>query len=131
MDGGSIQVNSCLNALNDINVSIPVWGLVKDDNHKTNNLLFNDKIIEIEKSSNLFRLLTQIQDEVHRFAITYFHNTHSKNLFSSELDKIKGIGKVKKTQILKLLNEPDFEEKLKTLKLNETQIQEVLKALKK
>ncbi len=131
MDGGSIQVNSCLNALNDINVSIPVCGLVKDDNHKTNNLLFNDKIIEIEKSSNLFRLLTQIQDEVHRFAITYFHNTHSKNLFSSELDKIKGIGKVKKTQILKLLNEPDFEEKLKTLKLNETQIQEVLKALKK
>lgn len=131
MDGGSIQVNSCLNALNDINVSIPVCGLVKDDNHKTNNLLFNDKIFEIEKSSNLFRLLTQIQDEVHRFAITYFHNTHSKNLFSSELDKIKGIGKVKKTQILKLLNEPDFEEKLKTLKLNETQIQEVLKALKK
>ena len=131
MDGGSIQVNSCLNALNDINVSIPVCGLVKDDNHKTNNLLFNDKIIEIEKSSNLFRLLTQIQDEVHRFAITYFHNTHSKNLFSSELDKIKGIGKVKKTQILKLLTEPDFEEKLKTLKLNETQIQEVLKALKK
>ena len=131
MDGGSIQVNSCLNALNDIDVSIPVCGLVKDDNHKTNNLLFNDKIIEIEKSSNLFRLLTQIQDEVHRFAITYFHNTHSKNLFSSELDKIKGIGKVKKTQILKLLNEPDFEEKLKTLKLNETQIQEVLKALKK
>ncbi len=131
MDGGSIQVNSCLNALNDINVSIPVCGLVKDDNHKTNNLLFNDKIFEIEKSSNLFRLLTQIQDEVHRFAITYFHNTHSKNLFSSELDKIKGIGKVKKTQILKLLNEPDFKEKLKTLKLNETQIQEVLKALKK
>lgn len=131
MDGGSIQVNSCLNALNDIDVSIPVCGLVKDDNHKTNNLLFNDKIFEIEKSSNLFRLLTQIQDEVHRFAITYFHNTHSKNLFSSELDKIKGIGKVKKTQILKLLNEPDFEEKLKTLKLNETQIQEVLKALKK
>ena len=86
MDGGAIQVNSCLNALKDINVNIPVCGLVKDDNHKTNNLLYNDEIIEINKSSNLFRLLTQIQDEVHRFAITYFHNTHSKNLFSSELD---------------------------------------------
>ena len=130
MDGGAIQVNSCLKALQDINVTIPVCGLVKDDNHKTNNLLYNDEIIEINKSSNLFKLLTQIQDEVHRFAITYFHNTHSKNLFSSQLDSIKGIGKVKKTQILKLLNEPDFETNLKSLKLNEEQINEVLKALK-
>ena len=131
MDGGAIQVNSCLNALKDINVNIPVCGLVKDDNHKTNNLLYNDEVIEVNKSSNLFRLLTQIQDEVHRFAITYFHNTHSKNLFSSELDKIKGIGKVKKTQILKLLSEPNFEENLKTLRLTEIQIEQILKALKK
>lgn len=131
MDGGAIQVNSCLKALQDINVTIPVCGLVKDDSHKTNNLLYNDEIIEINKSSNLFKLLTQIQDEVHRFAITYFHNTHSKNLFSSQLDSIKGIGKVKKTQILKLLNEPDFENNLKTLKLNEEQINEILRTLKK
>ena len=54
-------------------------------NNRSNNILitYNGEIIEINKSSNLFRLLTQIQDEVHRFAITYFHNTHSKNLFSS------------------------------------------------
>ena len=94
-------------------------------------MLYNNQIIEINKSSNLFRLLTQIQDEVHRFAITYFHNTHSKNLFSSQLDGIKGIGKVKKTQILKLLNEPNFEENLKTIKLTEEQIKEVLRILKK
>lgn len=130
MDGGSIQVNSCLNALKDLNINIPVCGLVKDDNHKTNNLLYNDEIIEISKSSNLFKLLTQIQDEVHRFAITYFHNTHSKNLFSSQLDNIKGIGKVKKTQILKLLNEPDFETNIKQLKLNDDQINQVLKIFK-
>ena len=67
---------------------------------------------------------------MHRFAITYFHNTHSKNLFSSQLDNIKGIGKVKKTQILKLLNESNFEENLKTLKLNQEQINEISKALK-
>lgn len=78
----------------------------------------------------MFRLLTQIQDEVHRFAITYFHNTHSKNLFSSQLDEIKGIGKVKKTQILKLLNEPDFETNIKQLKLNDDQINQVLKIFK-
>ena len=131
MDGGDIQVNSCLKALNDINVSIPVCGLVKDDNHKTNNLLYNGEVIEIIKTSNLFRLLTQIQDEVHRFAITYFHNTHSKNLFSSQLDNIKGIGKVKKTQILKLLSEANFEENLKNLKLNDIQIEEILKILNK
>lgn len=130
MDGGSLQVNSCLQALKDINVNIPVCGLVKDDNHRTSNLLYNDEIINIEKSSNLFRLLTQIQDEVHRFAITYFHNTHSKNTFSSKLDNIKGIGKVKKTQILKLLNEEDFEQKLKTIKLTDDQIKEVLKIFK-
>lgn len=130
MDGGSLQVNSCLQALKDINVNIPVCGLVKDDNHRTSNLLYNDEIINIEKSSNLFRLLTQIQDEVHRFAITYFHNTHSKNTFSSKLDNIKGIGKVKKTQILKLLNEEDFEQKLKTIKLTDEQIKEVLTIFK-
>lgn len=127
MDGGAIQVNSCLQALKELDISIPVCGLVKDDNHKTNNLLFNNEIIEINKNSNLFRLLTQIQDEVHRFAITYFHNTHSKNLFSSKLDNIKGIGKVKKTKILKLLNEDDFENKLKTISLTENQISEILK----
>ena len=127
MDGGAIQVNSCLQALKELGISIPVCGLVKDDNHKTNNLLFNNEIIEINKNSNLFRLLTQIQDEVHRFAITYFHNTHSKNLFSSKLDNIKGIGKVKKTKILKLLNEDDFENKLKTISLTENQISEILK----
>ena len=131
MDGGAIQVNSCLNALSNLNLNIPVCGLVKDDNHKTNHLLFNDQLIEINKQSNLFRLLTQIQDEVHRFAITYFHTTHSKNLFASELDKIKGIGKVKKTQILKILNEDNFEDKLKQLKLTNEQIIEILKIFKK
>ena len=103
MDGGAIQVNSCLKALKSINVEIPVIGLVKDDNHKTNSLLYNGEEIDIPKSSNLFKLLTQIQEEVHRFAITYFHTTHSKNLFASELDNIKGIGKVRKEQIEKVL----------------------------
>ena len=131
MDGGAIQVNSCLKALKSINVEIPVIGLVKDDNHKTNSLLYNGEEIDIPKSSNLFKLLTQIQEEVHRFAITYFHTTHSKNLFASELDNIKGIGKVRKEQILKLLKEPDFENKIKEIKLTQEQIEKVLEVLKK
>lgn len=131
MDGGMIQVNSCIKALQNINVSIPVVGLVKDTNHKTSSLLYNNKEIAVCKTSNLFKLLTQIQEEVHRFAITYFHTTHSRNLFASELDNIKGIGKVKKEKILKLLKEPDFENQIKELKLNQEQIEQVLKALNK
>ena len=129
MDGGQIQVNSCLKALHDINVSIPVIGLVKDDKHRTSNIFYNNKLLNIDKNSFLFKLMTQIQDEVHRYAITYFHTTHSKNLFSSGLDNIKGIGKKKKEQILKLLKEPNFEEELKKLSLNNEQINEVLKLL--
>lgn len=129
MDGGQIQVNSCLKALHDINVSIPVIGLVKDDKHRTSNIFYNNKLLNIDKNSFLFKLMTQIQDEVHRYAITYFHTTHSKNLFSSGLDNIKGIGKKKKDQILKLLKEPNFEEELKKLSLNNEQINEVLKLL--
>lgn len=129
MDGGQIQVNSCLKALQDINVSIPVIGLVKDDKHRTSNILYNNKLLNIDKNSFLFKLMTQIQDEVHRYAITYFHTAHSKNVFSSGLDNIKGIGKKKKGQILKLLKEPNFEEELKKLNLNNEQINEVVKLL--
>ena len=130
MDGGEIQVNSCKKALFDINVNIPVIGLVKDDKHRTNTLLYNGNVISISKDSNLFKLLTQIQDEVHRFAITYFHNVHSKKLLSSQLDNIKGIGEVKKNKILKLLKEPNFEENLKQLKLSDIQIKEIMEKLK-
>lgn len=131
MDGGQIQVNSCLKALEDINVKIPVIGLVKDDKHRTSNILYNNQLLDIDKNSFLFKLMTQIQDEVHRYAITYFHNAHSKNLFSSNLDKIKGIGKVKKNQILRLLKEPNFEEEIKKLKLTDEQIEQALALLKK
>lgn len=131
MDGGQIQVNSCLKALEDINVKIPVIGLVKDDKHRTSNILYNNQLLNIDKNSFLFKLMTQIQDEVHRYAITYFHTAHSKNLFSSNLDKIKGIGQVKKNQILRLLKEPNFEEEIRKLKLTDEQIKEVLTLLQK
>ena len=104
--------------------------MVKDDKHRTNTLLYNGNVISISKDSNLFKLLTQIQDEVHRFAITYFHNVHSKKLLSSQLDNIKGIGEVKKNKILKLLKEPNFEENLKQLKLSDIQIKEIMEKLK-
>ena len=128
MDGGMLQVNSCLKALEDVNRVIPVLGLVKDDNHKTRALYFDGKEIEIERGSYLFHMMENIQEEVHRYAISFFRSTHNKNLFSSKLDEIKGIGKVKKNQILKLLSSDDFKRDLDTLKLNDYQKQEVLKA---
>ena len=128
MDGGKLQVDSCKKALADINQNIEVLGLVKDDNHKTRALFYNDKEIPIEKGSYLFHMMEAIQEEVHRFAISFFRSTHNKNLFTSKLDEIKGIGKVKKNQILKLLSSDDFKRDLDKLKLNDYQKEEILKA---
>lgn len=127
MDGGKTQVNACLESLAKIEVNIPVMGLVKDDNHRTRALFYNDKEIEIDRKSPLFKFLTSLQDEVHRYAISFHHNTHAKNTISSRLDAIKGIGKVKKAQILQVLGEPDFKERLNGLKLSEKQKEEILK----
>lgn len=129
VDGGLSQVNSANKALNELNRDLEVIGLIKDDKHRTKSILYNNEIIDVEKNSFEFHLLERIQEEVHRFAVSYFHKTHSKSTFSSQLDNIKGIGKVKKAQILRILGEDNFEEKLKSLKLTETQIQEVLKLL--
>ena len=130
VDGGQIQVNAALSALGNIEVSIPVLGLGKDEKHKTSYLFYNDKEIKIDKKSNLFYFLENLQDEVHRYAITFHHLTHSKNTFSSKLDGIKGIGKVKKKQILLALKDSNFktfEDKLLEMKLKEEQIEEILK----
>lgn len=129
VDGGLPQVNAAKAALREINRDLNVLGLVKDENHKTRSLLFNNEIIDIEKNSFTFRLMEAIQEEVHRYAITFFRSTHAKNTFASELDNIKGIGKVKKTQILKIAGKDNFEENLKKLKLNQKQIEAVLKLL--
>lgn len=130
VDGGKIQVNAALKALEELELSIPVLGLGKDNKHKTSYLFYNDKEISIDKNSNLFFFLENLQDEVHRFAITFHHLTHSKNTFASKLDEIKGIGKVRKKQILMALKDSNFqtfEDKLLEMKLKEEQIEEILK----
>ena len=127
MDGGKTQVHAAKIVLEKLNLNINVLGLVKDENHRTDALLFNDKIITLDKKSSLFKFLTAIQDEVHRYAISFHHNTHAKKMISSKLDDIKGIGKVKKNQILSLLGEVDFENKLRKINLNDEQIDQILK----
>ena len=127
MDGGKPQVNACIESLKDLELDIPVAGLVKDDNHRTRALLYQDKEIELDKKSPLFKFLTNVQDEVHRYAISFHHNTHAKKVVSSKLDAIPGIGKVKKNQILMILGDPDFKSLLNNIKLNDKQKEEILK----
>ena len=128
IDGGKPQVQSALKALERINCKLNVLGLVKDDNHHTDALYFNSQIIRIDKRSNLFLFLESLQDEVHRYAITFHRTLHSKNTLSSKLDSIKGVGKVKKQKILSLVGTLNFtKENLKKLHMNEEQIEEVLK----
>ena len=127
IDGGKGQVNASKKALEDVGMNIPILGLVKDDNHRTDHLLYNDQEIEISKRSNLFLFLEGVQDEVHRYAITFHHQVHNKKAFASNLDKIKGIGPVKKRAILSIIGKKDFKEELDKLNLNNNQKEEILK----
>lgn len=131
IDGGVNQVNASKEALEKAGASIKMIGLIKDDHHKTSSLLYEDKIIDIDKKSNVFLFLESIQDEVHRFAISFHKDTRSKNMFVSRLDKIKGIGKVKKEKILKILGDDDFESKLNDISLTDSQIIEIKKLYNK
>ena len=98
VDGGKLQVTAGTKVLNDLGINdIDIIGLQKDDNHKTDSIITKDlKEIKVDKKSNIFLLLEAMQEEVHRFAITFFKQTHSKNTLTSILDNIKGIGKARK-----------------------------------
>lgn len=101
MDGGIIQVNACKEVLSSLNLDIPVLGLKKDDNHKTNVLYFEGNTIELSKHDDLYLFLANIQETVHEFAISFFRNTKAKGMFLSRLDGIKGLGPKKKEMLLK------------------------------
>ncbi len=127
MDGGKGQVNACIESLKKLDLSIDVIGLVKDNEHKTNHILYNDKLYLLDKHSNLYKFLFGIQEEVHRYAISYFHNTHTKNLLRSKFSDIKGIGKKKTDEILRLVGDSEFNEKIKSLHLTQEQLESILK----
>ncbi len=101
MDGGKGQVNVALRVLEELHLDIPVCGMVKDDNHRTRGLYFNNVEIPIEKSSEGFKLITRIQDEAHRFAIEYHRSIRSKEQVHSVLDDIPGIGPARRKALMK------------------------------
>lgn len=99
LDGGQPQVNAVLPVIREMNISVPVFGMVKDNKHRTRAIAFDGGEIEINSHRAAFTLVSNIQEEVHRFAITYHHKKHQKSSFSSSLLKIEGIGE-KKAKIL-------------------------------
>lgn len=100
MDGGRGQVNICLKVLENLRLNIPVCGMVKDDRHRTRGLYFNNVEIPIDTHSEAFKLITRIQDEAHRFAITYHKSLRSKEQVHSILDEIPGIGPARRKALM-------------------------------
>ena len=101
MDGGKGQVNIALQVLDELKLSIPVCGMVKDDHHRTRGLYYQKQELPLEKNSEGFKLLTRIQDEAHRFAIEYHRSLRSKEQVHSVLDDIPGIGPARRKALMK------------------------------
>ena len=101
MDGGKGQVNIALEVMEQLGLSIPVCGMVKDDNHRTRGLYYQNEEISIDRHSEGFRLITRIQDEAHRFAIEYHRSLRSKSQVRSILDEIPGIGDTRRKSLMR------------------------------
>ena len=99
-DGGITQIRAIKNAMNEVNVEIPVFGMVKDDKHSTRALIDEDRN-EFRISENLFNFITNLQDEVHKTAIEYHRKVRDREMTKSKLDYIEGIGEKKRTELLK------------------------------
>ena len=101
MDGGRGQVNIALEVLRELQLEIPVCGMVKDDNHRTRGLYYQNVEIPIDRHSEGFQLITRIQDEAHRFAIEYHRSLRGKEQVRSVLDDIKGIGPARRKSLMR------------------------------
>lgn len=117
VDGGYLQIEAAKEIIEALDVPVTLCGLVKNDNHRTANLMNAEgEILPVERDSSLFFLLTQMQDEVHRFAISYHRKLRGKAMTKSILDEVEGIGEVRKKEIwkhfksLKRLKEADVDE---------------------
>lgn len=101
MDGGRGQVNIALQVLENLDIHIPVCGMVKDDNHRTRGLYYQNVELPIDRHSEAFRLITRIQDEAHRFAITFHRQLRGQNQIHSILDDIPGVGPARRKDLMK------------------------------
>ena len=131
MDGGKGQVGVALQVFDELHLDIPVCGMVKDDNHRTRGLYYNNQELPMDKSGELFRLITRIQDETHRFAIEYHRSLRQKNQVHSILDDIKGIGPTRRRALMKYfqsleaIQQAEVEEIMKVPAMNRQSAEEV------
>jgi len=119
MDGGRGQVNIAQEVLDELHLSIPVCGMVKDDHHRTRGLYFQNKEIPIDTHSEGFKLITRIQDEAHRFAIEYHRSLRSKEQVKSVLDEIPGVGPARRKSLMKHFESIDDIKQADALTLHE------------
>ncbi len=137
MDGGRGQVNICLQVLGELGLSIPVCGMVKDDNHRTRGLYYHNTEIPIDRHGEGFKLITRIQDEAHRFAIEYHRSLRSKSQVHSLLDDIEGVGPARRKalmrrfQSLENIKNASVEELAQTENMNAAVAQNVYDFLRK
>ncbi len=131
MDGGKGQVGIALRVLSELHMDIAVCGMVKDDNHRTRGLFYQNEELPIDKSSELFRLITRIQDETHRFAIEYHRSIRQKKQVHSILDDINGVGPTRRRALMKYfqsleaIQAADVEEILKVPAMNRQAAEQV------
>jgi excinuclease ABC subunit C len=116
MDGGRGQVNVALRVLEQLHLNIPVAGMVKDDNHRTRGLYFNNEEIQFPKNSEVFGMITRLQDEAHRFAITYHKQLRGKEQVHSILDDIDGVGPARRKALMQHFKDI---EKIKTASIED------------
>ena len=107
MDGGEIQVHACKDIIDSLNLNIPIMGIQKDNHHKATLIFFNEKLISIDKNSNIFLLISDISQRVHDYAISFFRSTKAKGFFKSQLDDIPGLGPKRKELLIKEFNTID------------------------
>lgn len=137
LDGGKGQVSAVKKVLNKYNVEIPLWGMYKDDKHRTNGLISQEKEIELDRTSNLYRFVASIQEEVHNYAISYHRSLRNKSLTKSELDDIQGIGEKRKKALLnhfkdiEAIKKATFEELLEVEGMNKTSSESVYNYFRK
>ncbi len=137
LDGGKGQVSAVKKVLNKYNVEIPLWGMYKDDKHRTKGLISQEKEIELDRTSNLYRFVASIQEEVHNYAISYHRSLRNKSLTKSELDDIQGIGEKRKKSLLnhfkdiEAIKKATFEELLEVEGMNKTSSESVYNYFRK
>ena len=133
VDGGISQIHAAKDVLEELNLHIKVCGLVKNDKHRTNDLLDGDTltIYEIDRTSNLFHYLTRMQDEVHRFTINYHRQIRSKGSIQSVLDNVEGIGPKRRKELIKKFSSVKKMKEASVEDLEEVLPREVAQKLKK